>query len=138
MFHDMMIALIRTFVPAAIGSAIAWGIDQGIAIPEDTQTQLTAALVTVCITVYYALVTLLERKVNPAFGWLLGAPKAPTYDPPASVDPVDATPSDIPADEMNDEDPVAESATEYGDAGSIDPHLPPDNVEQNEKGDTNA
>lgn len=81
MFHDTIIALIRTFVPAAIGSAIAWGIDQGITLPEDTQTQLTAALVTVCITLYYALVTILERKVNPAFGWLLGVPKAPTYDP---------------------------------------------------------
>ena len=90
MFSDMFIALIRTFVPAAIGSAIAWGIDQGITIPEDTQTQLTAALVTICITLYYALVTLLERKVNPAFGWLLGAPKAPTYAPPNNIEQKDA------------------------------------------------
>lgn len=82
MLHDSLIALIRTFVPAAIGSAIAWGASQGVVIPDDTQTQLTAALVTVCITLYYALVTLLERKVNPAFGWLLGMPKTPTYQPP--------------------------------------------------------
>lgn len=80
MFSDTIIALIRTFVPAAIGSAIAWGIDRGVTIDTDTQTQLTAALVTVCITLYYALVTVLERKVNPAFGWLLGMPKTPTYD----------------------------------------------------------
>lgn len=79
MFSDTIIALIRTFVPAAIGSAIAWGIDRGVTIDTDTQTQLTAALVTVCITLYYALVTVLERKVNPAFGWLLGMPSAPTY-----------------------------------------------------------
>lgn len=79
MLSDGIIAMIRTFVPAAVGSAIAWGIDQGVTIPEDTQTQLTAALVTICITVYYALATLLERKVDPRFGWLLGAPKAPTY-----------------------------------------------------------
>lgn len=88
MFHDTMIALIRTFVPAAIGSAIAWGIDQGVTIPEDAQSQLTVALVTICITLYYALVTLLERKVNPAFGWLLGAPKAPTYTPPTTTEEI--------------------------------------------------
>ena len=75
----MIIALIRTFVPSLVGSVIAWAIDQGVAISEDSQVQLTAALVTVCITLYYALATTLERKVNPAFGWLLGMPSAPTY-----------------------------------------------------------
>ena len=90
MFSDTIIALIRTFVPAAIGSAIAWGIDRGVTIPEDTQMQLSAALVTICITLYYALVTMLERKVNPAFGWLLGAPKAPIYASPNIIEQKDA------------------------------------------------
>ena len=36
-------------------------------------------LVTLSITLYYALVTVLERKVNPAFGWLLGVP-VPMYE----------------------------------------------------------
>jgi hypothetical protein len=83
MFHDMLIAVIRTFVPSVVGIAIAWAIDHGLAIPEDVQMQLSAALVALCITLYYSLVTLLERKVNPAFGWLLGVPKAPTYEVPA-------------------------------------------------------
>lgn len=83
MFHDMLIAVIRTFVPSVVGTAIAWGIDHGVTVPDDVQVQLSAALVALCITLYYALVTLLERKVNPAFGWLLGVPKAPSYEAPA-------------------------------------------------------
>jgi len=82
MLHDTLIAIIRTFVPSAVGIGIAWLIDQGLTVPDDVQTQLSAALVALCITLYYSLVTLLERKVNPAFGWLLGVPKAPSYTPP--------------------------------------------------------
>lgn len=80
MFHDTLIAIIRTFVPTVVGILIAWLIDHGLDIPSELQTQLSAALVAVSITGYYALVTLLERKVDPSFGWLLGAPKAPTYN----------------------------------------------------------
>ena len=82
MFSDPIIAVIRTVVPAAVGSAIAWGIEKGIEVSDDTQAQLSAALVTVCISLYYILATFLERKVNPAFGWLLGSPKTPTYEHP--------------------------------------------------------
>ena len=68
MFHDTLIALIRTFVPAAVGSVIAWAVAHGVGITDDVATQLSAVLVTLCITLYYALVTALERRVNPAFG----------------------------------------------------------------------
>ena len=80
MLHDTLIALIRTFVPAAVGSAVAWAIAHGVGITDDVQTQLSAVLVTLSITLYYALVTVLERKVNSAFGWLLGVPKVPMYE----------------------------------------------------------
>lgn len=86
MFSDPIIAVIRTVVPAAVGSAIAWGVEKGVEVSDDTQTQLSAALVTVCISLYYILATFLERKVNPAFGWLLGSPKAPSYEHPALPD----------------------------------------------------
>ncbi len=79
MFHDTLIALIRTFVPAAVGSVIAWAVAHGVGITDDVATQLSAVLVTLCIMLYYALVTALERRVNPAFGWLLGVPKVPSY-----------------------------------------------------------
>lgn len=80
MLSDSLIALIRTGVPAIVGTVIAFLIDKGVNISDDQVTALSAALIPVCISLYYALATYLERNVNPAFGWLLGNPKAPTYD----------------------------------------------------------
>lgn len=79
MLHDSLIALIRTGVPAVVGTVIAFLIDKGVNIGDDQVTALSAALIPVCISLYYALVTVLERNVSPEFGWLLGAPKAPSY-----------------------------------------------------------
>jgi len=80
MLSDSLIALIRTGVPAVVGTVIAFLIDRGVNISDDQVTALSAALIPLCISVYYALGTYLERNVNPSFGWLLGNPKAPTYD----------------------------------------------------------
>lgn len=79
MLSDSFIALIRTVVPAVIGSLIAIGIEAGIDIQEGTAETLSAALIPVCISAYYALATYLERNVNPKLGWLLGNPKTPSY-----------------------------------------------------------
>ena len=84
-FHDSLIALIRTTVPALVGSLFVFLVNWGVNIDSDAQAALSAALVTVVIAVYYAGVTALERNVNPAFGWLLGVPKAPTYAPVSDV-----------------------------------------------------
>lgn len=84
MLHDSLIALIRTGVPAVVGTVIAFFIDRGVNISDDQVTALSAALIPLCISLYYVLVTALERNVNPAFGWLLGAPKAPSYGSVAS------------------------------------------------------
>lgn len=86
MFHDAFIALIRTMVPSAVGAAVAWAAARGVGIDDQTSAALAAALVAVCTSLYYALVTYLERKVNPAFGWLLGVPKAPSYEAPERLD----------------------------------------------------
>ncbi len=80
MLHDPLIALIRTLVPSAVGAALAWAAARGIGIDDQTSASLTAALVAICTALYYAAVTALERKVDPAFGWLLGVPKAPSYE----------------------------------------------------------
>jgi len=77
--HDSLIAIIRTAVPALVGTLFAWLLSKGIEFPDEIKGALTTFFVTLCITGYYAAVTWLERKVNPAFGWLLGIPKAPTY-----------------------------------------------------------
>jgi uncharacterized membrane protein (DUF441 family) len=80
MLSDSVTGLIRTAVPALVGTVIAWLVGRGIEIDAATQTALATGLVTVCISAYYALVVLLERRVNPAFGWLLGKASAPHYD----------------------------------------------------------
>lgn len=80
MLRDAIIAVIRTFVPTAVGTALAWLGARGVVVDAETSALLIAALVAVCTTLYYVLVTWLEREVNPAFGWLLGFAKAPTYE----------------------------------------------------------
>lgn len=80
MLSDGIIALIRTAVPAVVGTVIAFLVDKGIALDEGTTASLSAALIPICISLYYALATYLERNVNPNFGWLLGNPKAPSYE----------------------------------------------------------
>ena len=77
--HDSAIAIIRTAVPSLVGTLFAWLLAQGIDFPDDVKGAVVSFFVALCITGYYSLVTWIERKVNPAFGWLLGVPKAPTY-----------------------------------------------------------
>jgi hypothetical protein len=79
MLSDSIIALIRTVVPAVVGSMIAIGIDAGIGFEEGAADSLSAALIPLCLSLYYALATYLERNVDSRFGWFLGNPKAPTY-----------------------------------------------------------
>lgn len=90
MLAQPIIAVIRTVVPAAVGTLLAWlavkGLDLG-----SLQEGLSTALVAACTALYYAGVALLERKVHPAFGWLLGVAKAPTYDATAKKDPSSPT-----------------------------------------------
>lgn len=79
MLHDPIIALIRTFVPSLVGTFIAWSATKGIGVDDATSAAVTAFLIALATAAYYAFATLLERKVDPAFGWLLGVPKAPSY-----------------------------------------------------------
>lgn len=69
-------AIVRTVVPAIVGLFIATAAKYGIDIPDGPLTEVVGAL---CIGGYYAIVTFLERKVHPAFGYLLGAKGAPSY-----------------------------------------------------------
>ncbi len=91
MLSQPLIGLIRTAISAAVGLLIGWLATRGFNIDPETQAGLIAVLTTLSIAAYYALVTLLERKVNPAFGWLLGVAKAPTYDATAKLDPSSPT-----------------------------------------------
>lgn len=77
MLGPAILGIIRTLVPVLVGSALLWltnisGVDMS-GLSDEATVGLTAAVV----TVYYAIVTFLERKVHPLFGVLLGYPKAP-------------------------------------------------------------
>lgn len=77
MLAPMLLGIIRTLVPVLVGSALLWltnvsGVDM-TGLTDEGVVGLTAAVV----TVYYTVVTFLERKVHPLFGVLLGYPKAP-------------------------------------------------------------
>jgi hypothetical protein len=91
MLAQSLIAIIRTVVPSAVGLLLGWLAARGFNLDPDTQAGLVTALTAACIALYYAAVAWLERHVNPAFGWLLGAAKPPTYDATARLDPASPT-----------------------------------------------
>lgn len=79
MFHDSIIAAIRTGVATVVGIFITFLLSKGFDIDTDTQTQLTTVLIVLITAAYNWLVILLEKHVNPYFGVLLGIPKTPNY-----------------------------------------------------------
>lgn len=80
----MLPSLIRTLVPLVVQFLVAQlaarGIDAGPY--SEILAQVVGGLVAAG---YYAAVRFLESH-RKAFGWLLGLPSAPSYDPPASAD----------------------------------------------------
>lgn len=80
--HDYLISLIRTAVPAGVGSALVWlASHAGIILDNDSSTALTAGTVALAVAGYYALVRALETRW-PAFGRLLGRRATPSYREP--------------------------------------------------------
>lgn len=77
--NQFVIALIRTVVPAFVGSLFGWLASVGLALDTDTQAILVLALVAFFTGLYYAAVTWAASKW-PAFGWLLGVAATPSYE----------------------------------------------------------
>ena len=77
---ELIISLIRTFVPVLVGQIMTWLATIGVL---DATGEISAQLITtftlLFTTLYYALVRVLETKLSPKWGWLLGAAKAPEY-----------------------------------------------------------
>lgn len=73
--NDQMVSIIRTAVPAAIGTVIAYGASKGLNIDP---ISVNAAIVPLAITLYYAVVRYAEKR-HPQLGWLLGFAATPTY-----------------------------------------------------------
>ena len=97
MFRDSIIAAIRTGVASLAGFLVAWLLSQGIALPEEFAINFTMALTVLLTAVYNWVVILLERKVNPMFGILLGVPKAPVYGSVGTVTPETPQPAAVDA-----------------------------------------
>jgi len=79
MLSDYVTSHIRTLVPIGMGLLLTWIAAQTkIVVDPQTEASLAAVSVAVLSSGYYALARLLEHKW-PRLGWLLGAPKKPTY-----------------------------------------------------------
>lgn len=81
---DIGASLIRTVVPLVVGAIVAFLASHQIDATkhEDFLAQLVGAGVA---GLYYLAVRYLEVYVRPRFGWLLGKPGAPVYDPGANA-----------------------------------------------------
>ena len=81
MLHDSIIAAIRTGIATLVGFVVAFLVTSGLDLDESFAINLTTVLTVLCTAAYNWLVIILEKKVHPMFGVLLGVPKAPSYEP---------------------------------------------------------
>lgn len=78
MLNDALIGFIRTAVPAAVGTLLAYvAAKTGVTEPLPDVGPFAVAVATAG---YWVVVRYLESKV-PSLGWLLGYAKPPTYLP---------------------------------------------------------
>lgn len=78
--NENILAMIRTYVPYAIGAFVAWLLTvTTIDLHGPTEAAIVAFSIALVQNVYYLAVRLLETRM-PALGVLLGAPKAPEYE----------------------------------------------------------
>ncbi len=79
-FGDQLTSYIRTGVTLTLVVVFGW-LSTGLHlnVPVADQETITAAFGVAASGLYYVVVRLLESKLSPSWGWLLGNPKAPTY-----------------------------------------------------------
>ena len=80
MLRDSLIAAIRTGVATLVGFVVAYLVSKGVDLDENFAVNATTALTVLFTALYNYIVIVLEKYVHPAFGILLGVPKAPVYD----------------------------------------------------------
>lgn len=85
-------AIVRTVAPMIAGVLLTLLAKAGLNL---TEPAVEAALVPILGALYYTGVLWLQNHVSPAFGWLLGSPAVPVYDPPITV-VAPATPEAVP------------------------------------------
>lgn len=76
---NFITSLIRTYVPILVGAIASYLLSKGLELDPETQAGLIIALTGALQALYYYVVRMLERKVNPEFGKLLGVASKPKY-----------------------------------------------------------
>jgi hypothetical protein len=74
--YDYLASLWRTVVPLLVGVLGTWLAHAGIGVDS---ALVASWLGGAFASVYYALFRLLEHRVSPAWGWLLGLARPPHY-----------------------------------------------------------
>lgn len=77
--NDFVTSLIRTYVPIVVGQFVAWLSLKGVELDPATVVSLTATVGGLLSALYYVVIRLLEKYVNPRLGVLLGSAKKPEY-----------------------------------------------------------
>ena len=75
---DFAVSLIRTWVPAAAGAVIAYFVSLGVDFSTEQEAAISSAVVVFFVAIYYWAARALESRW-PAFGYLLGVAKTPSY-----------------------------------------------------------
>ena len=83
-------SIIRTVVPIIVAQVVAYAAGRGLDLGQ-WRGILEQVIGAAAGGLYYAGVRILEVKIRPRFGWLLGTPKAPTYEATAKKDPSSPT-----------------------------------------------
>lgn len=77
--NNLVISLIRTYVPIIVGAIVAFLATKGLSIDSDTQAAAVIAFTGIIQAVYYSLVRILEQKFPKLGGILLGKTATPDY-----------------------------------------------------------
>lgn len=80
-------SVVRTVVPLVVGALLTAALKLGVHLDDGAITQTVTVIVTV---VFYAIVRVLETKIGPAWGWLLGVAKVPAYPQVTNATAVEA------------------------------------------------
>lgn len=104
-------SFVRTLIPIVVSQIIAYLASQGL--DAGPYKELLAQLLGAVLGwVYYIGVRVLEVKVKPHFGWLLGVAKTPTYDATSKVDSASPTQESAgPASDLPENTPVVVEPT---------------------------
>lgn len=118
--QQMLPSFVRTAVPLAVAQIVAYFASRGLDLGP-YQTLLEQGLGWLAGLLYYMAVRVIEVKIKPKYGWLLGAPKAPTYDAVSKLDPASPTSESAgPAADAEDGTPTVTLTTDGAPAHEAD------------------